>query len=107
MFTKFASLVCSFFLLLFVWFAPVNNSLAADPFFFKNQVSLGNDIYYSSDFGYYYLGYYSSGVIYKYGYGFLYSFGADAGGDGAFFYDFITKDFLFTSGSVYEYPNAP
>ena len=94
-------------MLLLFWLAPVNSAQAADPFFMKNQVSLGNDIYYSSDFGYYYLGFYpGSSVIYKYGYGFLYSFGDDGSG-GAYFYDFAAKDFLYTSAAIYEYPDAP
>lgn len=107
MFKKSPAFFCTLAVLFLVEFAPVRNAMAADPFFMRNQVSLGNDSYYSPDFGYYYLGFYnSSKVIYKYGYGFLYCFGDD-GANGVYFYDFASKDFLYTSQSVYEYPDSP
>lgn len=80
---------------------------ASDPFFFQTQVSLGNNWFYSPDFGYYNTSFYTGGstVLYKAGFGFLYSFGDD-GNSGAYFYDFGGKGFLYTNAAVFDYPGS-
>lgn len=90
--------------LLLVGASHAPRAQAIDPFFFQDQVNLGNDVYYSPDFGYYYLGFYFGGqnYIFKYGFGYIYYLGDD-GGDGDYFYDFEARDTLYTNDRLYDY----
>lgn len=96
-------LLVGLFALLLACAAPLT-AKAVDPFFFSNSVNLGGGVYYSDNFGYYNLDYYSQGYIYKYSFGYLYYLGDD-GGDGDYFYDFTADDYFYTSFSLYRYNN--
>ncbi len=99
MFTK-NKLLLGLALAVFAFAAP-KQAQAVDPFFFSRQVNLGNNVYYSPDFGYYYLGFYPN-YIFKYGFGYIYYLGDD-GGDGDYFYDFQAGDYLYTNNRIYDY----
>ena len=84
--------------------SPVFNNLVlslAHPAFFDDQQSVGNGVYYLSFPNGNYFGYYSfladPAYLFHFDLGYEYVFDANDGNGGAYFYDFTSNDFFYTS----------